>query len=196
MNNWQTMLLRSGSNKTGWGTNLLSRAANNNWLCPKILSLSYYEGWRLPITSYLKYRLIMGFRGFVLTRCSALDWVTEILMRVIPATKFLESLRYKGVATFSSGGETIDWSIQLPVIMQEIRSGWWQLVLLMNECLAWLGISWIAWASAEIFPGGWQSRQFACPFQVVDDATQIDLYKKKSNVTATVACSAFLVRKL
>jgi len=36
-----------------------------------------------------------------------------------------------------------------------------------------------AWASAEIFPGGGQSRHFAYPFQVVDDATQIDIHKTK-----------------
>jgi len=50
---------------------------------------------------------------------------------------------YKCAATFSSGGETTDWSFQLSVILQEIRSAWWQLALLMNECLVWLGMSWI-----------------------------------------------------
>jgi len=40
-----------------------------------------------------------------------------------------------------------------------------------------------------------QSRHFAYLFLVVDDATQIDAYKKMSNVTATVAYSAFLGRK-
>jgi len=34
-----------------------------------------------------------------------------------------ESLWYKGVATFSSGGETTYWSFQLSVIWREIRSG-------------------------------------------------------------------------
>jgi len=32
------------------------------------------------------------------------------------------------------------------------------------------------WASAEIFPGG-QRRNFAYPFQVVDDAMQTDVHK-------------------
>jgi len=36
-----------------------------------------------------------------------------------------ESLWYKGVATFSNGGETTDWSFQLLVILQEKCSGWW-----------------------------------------------------------------------
>jgi len=31
-----------------------------------------------------------------------------------------ESLQCKGVATFSSGGETTNWSLQLLVILQEI----------------------------------------------------------------------------
>jgi len=62
----------------------------------------------------------------------------------------------------------------------------------------------IAWASAEIFPGG-QSRHFAHPFQVVDDATQMDVHKtlhlfyttkKMPNVTATVVYSVFPLRKL
>jgi len=52
-----------------------------------------------------------------------------------------ESLRYKGVETFSSGGETTDWSSQLSVILQEIRSASWQLALLANECLVRLGMS-------------------------------------------------------
>jgi len=53
-----------------------------------------------------------------------------------------------------------------------------------------------AWASAETFPGGGQSRHFAYSSQVVDDATQMFLHKtlhlfyttkKMTNVTATVA---------
>jgi len=51
----------------------------------------------------------------------------------------------------------------------------------------------------KFFLGG-QSRHFAYVFVVVDDATQIDVYtytkEKMSNVTATVAYSSFLVRKL
>jgi len=51
----------------------------------------------------------------------------------------------------------------------------------------------------KIFPGGEQRRNFAYPFQVSDDATQIDVHKtlysfyttkKLSSVTATVANSA------
>jgi len=33
-----------------------------------------------------------------------------------------ESLSYKGVVTFSSGGEATDWNFQISVILQEIRS--------------------------------------------------------------------------
>ena len=33
------------------------------------------------------------------------------------------------------------------------------------------------WTSAENFPGGGQSWHFAYPFQVVDDATQMDVHK-------------------
>jgi len=53
-----------------------------------------------------------------------------------------------------------------------------------------------SWASAEISPGGGQSRYFAYLIQVLDDATQIDVHKtlhlfyttkKMPNVTATVA---------
>jgi len=56
-----------------------------------------------------------------------------------------------------------------------------------------------AWASAEIFPGGWQSRHFAYPFQVVDDAAHMDVHKtlypfnttkKMPQVTATVPNNA------
>jgi len=36
-----------------------------------------------------------------------------------------------------------------------------------------------AWASAQIFPGGGQSRHFTCLFQVVCDATQMDVHKKR-----------------
>jgi len=52
------------------------------------------------------------------------------------------------------------------------------------------------WASAEIFPGGGQSRHFAYPFQISDNATQMDVHKslhpfyttkKGHNVTATDA---------
>jgi len=47
------------------------------------------------------------------------------------------------------------------------------------------------------FSRGGQRRHFAYLFVAVDDATQIDEYKKKmSSVTATVAYSVFLVRKL
>ena len=55
-----------------------------------------------------------------------------------------------------------------------------------------------AWASAEIFPGGGAKSTFWLYFfRVVGDATQMDVYKKKmSIVTATVAYSVFLVRKL
>jgi len=35
-----------------------------------------------------------------------------------------------------------------------------------------------AWASAEFFPGGGQSRHFAYLFQIVGDATQMDVHKK------------------
>jgi len=61
-------------------------------------------------------------------------------------------------------------------------------------CLSNRGTSLLAWASAEIFPG--QNRHFAYPFQVVDDATQVDVHKtlypfyttkKMLNFTATVA---------
>jgi len=38
---------------------IAGRLGSNNWLYPKILLLSYYEGWRLLITSYLKYLLII-----------------------------------------------------------------------------------------------------------------------------------------
>jgi len=52
------------------------------------------------------------------------------------------------------------------------------------------------WTSAEFFARG-QSRYFANLFQIVGDATQMDVHKKKmSNVTATVANSVFPVRKL
>jgi len=55
----------------------------------------------------------------------------------------------------------------------------------------------LSWASAECFPGGGKSRHFAYLFQIVGDATQMDVHKKKmSSVTATVANSVFLVRKL
>jgi len=43
-----------------------------------------------------------------------------------------EGLWYKSVETFSSEGETTDWSFQLSVILQERRSAWGQLVLLVN----------------------------------------------------------------
>jgi len=36
----------------------------------------------------------------------------------------------------------------------------------------------LPWTSAEIFPGGGQSRHFAYPFQFVGDATQMDVHKK------------------
>ena len=53
-----------------------------------------------------------------------------------------ESLWYKGIATFSRGGETTDWSFQLSVIVQEMRFAWRRLALLLNKCCVWLGISW------------------------------------------------------
>jgi len=46
-----------------------------------------------------------------------------------------ESLWYKGVATFSSGGETTDSSYQISVIMHGRSSAWWQLALPTSECL-------------------------------------------------------------
>jgi len=55
----------------------------------------------------------------------------------------------------------------------------------------------------KFFQGG-QKRHFAYPFQVVDDATQMDVHKtlrpfyttkKMPAVTATVAYSVFLLRK-
>ena len=47
------------------------------------------------------------------------------------------------------------------------------------------------------FSRGGQSRHFAYLFQIVGDATQMDIYKKEMfSVTATVAYSVFLVRKL
>jgi len=52
-----------------------------------------------------------------------------------------------------------------------------------------------AWAPAEIFPWG-ESQHFSYLLLIVDEATQIDVHKKMSNVTATIAYSAFLVRKL
>jgi len=36
----------------------------------------------------------------------------------------------------------------------------------------------VPWASAEIFPGGGQSRHFAYLFQFVGDATQTEVHKK------------------
>jgi len=65
-----------------------------------------------------------------------------------------EILRCNGVATFSSVGETTDWSTQPPVILQEIRSAWWQLALLANECLLWLCT---AWKTEEQI---WRARQW------------------------------------
>jgi len=46
-----------------------------------------------------------------------------------------------GVETFSSGGETTDWSFQVSVILQEIHSAQWQPALLMNECLVSMDMS-------------------------------------------------------
>jgi len=46
------------------------------------------------------------------------------------------------------------------------------------------------------FSRGGQSRHFVSLFQCVSDATQMDVHKKMSNVTATAAYSVFLVRKL
>jgi len=54
------------------------------------------------------------------------------------------SLWYKGVATFSNGGKTTDWSFHLSVILQEICSASWQPLLLVNKCLVWLDMLWIA----------------------------------------------------
>jgi len=50
-------------------------------------------------------------------------------------------LGYKGVALLSSGGEIMDWSFHLSVILQEKRSEFWQLALLVNECLVWMVMS-------------------------------------------------------
>jgi len=49
-------------------------------------------------------------------------------------------------------------------------------------------------ASAEIFPGRWQSRHFAYLFQFVAMQRKWT-YTKMSNVTATVAYSVFPIRK-
>jgi len=49
-----------------------------------------------------------------------------------------------GVETFSRGGEITDWNCQVSVILQEIRSAWWQTELLMSECLVSMIMSWIA----------------------------------------------------
>jgi len=43
-----------------------------------------------------------------------------------------ESLWYKGVVTFSRGGETTECSFQFSVNWQEIRFASWQLALLAN----------------------------------------------------------------
>jgi len=60
------------------------------------------------------------------------------------------------------------------------------------------------WSFAEIFARDGASRPFAYPLQVVDDAAQIDIQKTLPSfytikqmliVTATVACSGFLLRK-
>jgi len=49
-----------------------------------------------------------------------------------------------GLETFSRGCLTTDWSFRISVILQEIRSAWWQPALLMNECLVSMIMSWIA----------------------------------------------------
>jgi len=53
------------------------------------------------------------------------------------------SLWYKVVAIFSSDDKTIDWNFQFSVILQELRSEWWQPTLLVNEYLVCLDM-WIA----------------------------------------------------
>ena len=70
------------------------------------------------------------------SECWPSAWVTW-------ARKAAKSLRYKGVVTCSSCGET-DWNFQLSVILQKICSGWWGLTLLIIECFVWLGMLSIA----------------------------------------------------
>jgi len=53
--------------------------------------------------------------------CRSLN-VDPLHVKVTGARQPTESLRYEGAATFSSGGETIDYSFQLSVILQEICS--------------------------------------------------------------------------
>ena len=56
----------------------------------------------------------------------------------------IESLWYNVAAKFSKSGEATDWSFQLSVVLQEIRSASSQPTLIVNECLVRLGILWIA----------------------------------------------------
>jgi len=53
-------------------------------------------------------------------------------------------LNIAGVEIFSSDSETTDWSFHVSVILQKIGSAWWQPVLLINECLVSMIMSWIA----------------------------------------------------
>ena len=48
-----------------------------------------------------------------------------------------ESLLYKGVVTFSTGGETTDWNFPLSVNLQKICSAWWHLALLVKSVYGW-----------------------------------------------------------
>jgi len=56
------------------------RAANNNWFYPKILPLSYYEGYNFYMTYYLKYLLIVELRFDTILYSK---WVTKIVMRPV-----------------------------------------------------------------------------------------------------------------
>ena len=65
--------------------------------------------------------------------------VVQMHVKVTWARNFnaTESLWYKGVVGLQIG-------FSRSVILQEIRSAWWQLALLMNECSVWMVASWIA----------------------------------------------------
>jgi len=64
------------------------------------------------------------------------DWPGACKSDMSKKFNVTESLWYKSLATFFSGGKTTDWSFQLSVsvILQEKRSGLWQLALLVNKC--------------------------------------------------------------
>ena len=87
-----------------------------------------------------------------MTECWSKARECDLSKKFNTAERFL----YKGVAKCAYGSETTDWSFQLSAILQEILSGWWQLALLANECLVWLGVSWIA--KARIFVSEWHTR--------------------------------------